>query len=137
MSLALGSASRLKPELWLAEAVSKFEADLSGEQKASFRNSRSQVAASPPNTNDVIRLTAEIDRQSTKPGGRCFGPRFMNMLQAVQQYAALGDIIIGGSQNMIACSVWTIVRTSILVGITRIMGSEMSPSLYPVTFDSP
>jgi hypothetical protein len=45
-----------------------------------------------------MRLTAEIDRQASgKVGGRCFGPRLINFLQAVQQYAALGDIVVGGA----------------------------------------
>jgi hypothetical protein len=37
MSGALANASRLKPEIRLAQAVSQFEADLSSEQKATFR----------------------------------------------------------------------------------------------------
>lgn len=63
-----------------------------------------------------MRLTAEIDRHTGKiVGGRCFGPRFTNVLQAVQQFAALGDIVVGGSQNIIACGVWSLVRTTLLV----------------------
>ncbi|KAF2179093.1 hypothetical protein K469DRAFT_674764, partial [Zopfia rhizophila CBS 207.26] len=46
---------------------------------------------------------------------RCFGPRLTNFLQAVQQYAALGDVIVGGSQNVIACGVWSLVRMSLLL----------------------
>jgi ankyrin repeat domain-containing protein 50 len=37
MSSVLANASRLKPEIRLAQAVSQFEADLSNEQKTSFR----------------------------------------------------------------------------------------------------
>lgn len=63
-----------------------------------------------------MRLTAEIDRQiSRKAGGRCLGPRFTNFLQGVQQFAALGDVVVGGSQNMVACGVWSLVRMSLLV----------------------
>ena len=119
MSTALANASRLKPEIRLAQAVSQFEADLPTEEKARFCTYRSQSRDSPPETSDVMRLTAEIDRQASgKIGrGRCFGPRLTNFLQAVQQFAALGDIIVGGSQNLIACGVWTIVRMSLLVGL--------------------
>lgn len=116
MSQALATASRLKPEIRLAQAVSEFEADLSAEQKAAFRTNRSRSLASPPSTQDVMRLTAEIDRASGK-GGRCLGPRLTNVLQAIQRFAALGDIIIGGSQNLVACGVWTIVRMSLLVSL--------------------
>jgi hypothetical protein len=98
MSVVMSNVSRLKPEIRLAQAVSQFEADLSSEQKATFRTYKSQSRDSPPNPSDVMRLTAEIDRHaSRKVGrGRCFGPRLTNFLQAVQQFASLGDIIVGG-----------------------------------------
>ncbi|KAI3328863.1 hypothetical protein HD806DRAFT_519243 [Xylariaceae sp. AK1471] len=111
----LASASRLKPEIRLAQAVSQFEADLSNEQKTAFRTYRSQSLDSSPDPSDVMRLTAEIDhRASAKVGNRCFGPRFTNFLQGVQQFAALGDVVVGGSQNLIACGVWSLVRMSLL-----------------------
>ncbi|OBT64449.1 hypothetical protein VE03_05766 [Pseudogymnoascus sp. 23342-1-I1] len=111
MSIVLSNSSRLKPELRLAQAVSQFEADLSSEQKATFRSYRTQLQDSPPDPSDVMRLTAEFDRlaSNTISRGRCFGPRLTNFLQAVQQFAALGDIILGGSQNMLACGVWSLL----------------------------
>ena len=117
MSVLLANISRLKPEIRLAQAVSQFEADLSSEQKTTFRTYRSQSCDSPPDPKDVMQLTAEIDRQASgKVGGRCFGPRLINFLQAVQQYAALGDIVVGGAQSIIAAGVWSLVRMSLLVG---------------------
>jgi ankyrin repeat domain-containing protein 50 len=116
MSNALASASRLKPDIRLAQAVSQFEADLSSEQKTAFRTYRSQLQNSPPDQSDVMRLTSEIDKTSgIIAGRRCFGPRITSFLHAVQQFAALGDVIVGGSQNIIACGVWTLVRMSLLV----------------------
>jgi len=117
MSAIIKSVSSLKPEIRLAQAVSQFEADLSDEQKAAFRNYRSQSVKSPPGPSDVMRLTAEIDRRQYGKIGRCFGPRFTNFLQGVQQFAALGDVIVGGSQNIIACGIWSLVRMSLLVSI--------------------
>ncbi|KAI9760034.1 MAG: hypothetical protein M1840_002750, partial [Geoglossum simile] len=116
MSALLANISRLKPEIRLAQAVSQFEADLSSEQKNTFRTHRSQSRDSPPDLSDVMRLTAEIDREASGNvgGRRCFGPRMTNFLQAVQQFAALGDVIVGGSQNIIACGVWSLVRMSLL-----------------------
>lgn len=112
MSNVLTTASRLKPEIRLAQAVSQFEADLSDEQKSTFRTLKSKS----PSPDDVMRLTADIDRQANnKPGGRCFGPRFTNFLQGVQHFAALADVVVGGSQNIIACGVWSLVRMSLLV----------------------
>jgi len=117
MSAALAAAGRLKPEVRLAQAVSLFEADLSGQQKASFRTYKAQALNSPPTTTDVMHLTAELDRKVSEKARslRCFGPRLTNVLQAVQQFAALGDIIIGGSQNLVACGVWALVRMTLLV----------------------
>ncbi|OCK75162.1 hypothetical protein K432DRAFT_467098, partial [Lepidopterella palustris CBS 459.81] len=116
MSGILESVSRLKPEIRLAQAVSEFEKDLSSEQRTAFRTYRSQSLCTPPDSSNVMQLTAEIDRRASgKVGGRCFGPRFTNVLQAVQQFAALGDVIVGGSQNIIACGVWSLVRMSLLL----------------------
>jgi len=116
MSKALARAGSLSPEIRLAQAVSEFEADLSSEQKSAFRTLKSQTLLATPTPSDVMRLTAEVDRHmSNKFSSRCFGPRFTNFLQAVQQFAALGDVVVGGSQNLIACGVWSSVRMSILV----------------------
>ncbi|KAL8400658.1 hypothetical protein RB594_000889 [Gaeumannomyces avenae] len=109
-------AAPLKPEIRLAQKVSEFEAALSDEQKATFRSYRSQARASPPDAGDIIRLTAEVDRRAAGRGyrGRCFGPRFSNILQTTQQFAALGDAVVGASQNTIACGIWSVVKSTLL-----------------------
>ncbi|KAJ5770531.1 uncharacterized protein N7511_002582 [Penicillium nucicola] len=112
MSAALIVGHSLKPEVRLAQAVSQFEAELSDEHKPSFRSLRSKTIGSPPSIQDVMQLTAEIDRASEKRR-RCLGPRLTNVLQATQQFAALGDVLVGGSQNILACGVWTAVRLSL------------------------
>ena len=114
MSLTLFTAAPLKPEIRLAQAVSQFEACLSDGQKVAFRNQRTQSLKSPPSTQDVMRVTAEIDI-SQKAGGRCFGPRFTKFLHGAQQFAALGDVVVGSSQSVIACGVWSVLRTCLLV----------------------
>ncbi|KAL8300792.1 hypothetical protein RB593_010240 [Gaeumannomyces tritici] len=117
MSFALANAAPLKPDIRLAQAVSEFEAALSDEQKATFRSYGSQARASPPNAGDIARLTAEVDLRAARGGhrGRCFGPRFSNILETIQQFAALGDTVVGGSQNIIACGVWSLVRMTLLL----------------------
>ncbi|KAF2643096.1 hypothetical protein P280DRAFT_477941 [Massarina eburnea CBS 473.64] len=109
----VGQAGPLKPEIRLAQAVSHFESCLPSDRKPEFRNLKIQTLQSPPGPKDVMRLTGEMD-PSRKAGSRCFGPRFTNFLHGVQRFAALGDIIIGGSQNLVACGVWSVVRTSLL-----------------------
>ncbi|PZD35045.1 Arp, Ankyrin repeat protein [Pyrenophora tritici-repentis] len=115
MSSALAKASPLKPEIRLAQAISEFEAHLSHEQKSTFRTLRSQSLLTTPSPHDVMQLTAEVDRHTSKKfSSACFGPRFTNFLHGVQQFAALGDVVIGGSQNLLACGVWSLVRMSLL-----------------------
>jgi len=133
MSTILAIARPLKPQIRLAQAVSQFEADLSSEQKATLRTYKSQSRDSLPSQSNVMQLTAEIDRRvSGKVGGRCFGPRLTSFLQAVQQFAALGDIVIGGSQSLIACGVWSVVRMSLLVSVSYIAFVLISPNLFAV-----
>jgi len=122
MSTALMKAGRLKADIRLAQAISEFQKDLSTEQKTKFSTHQVQSQKQPPNIQDVMRLTAEIDRREVN-GGRCLGPRFTNFLQGVQQFASLGDVIMGGSQNIIACGVWSLVRLSLLVSISIPLGS--------------
>jgi hypothetical protein len=120
MSSILSIAGHLKPEIRLAKAVSQFEASLSDNQKVQFRNQRTQSLQSSPSTQDVMRITAEID-VSQKAGGRCFGPRFTKFLHGVQQFAALGDVVVGSSQNVVACGVWSVVRMCLLVSLSIVM----------------
>jgi hypothetical protein len=116
MFQALTKASSSKPESRLKQSIFEFEADLSIEQKSTFQTLRLRSISTAPNPHDVMRLTAEVDlRISKKFGSQCFGPRFTNFLHGVQQFAALGDVMVGGSQNLIACGVWSVVRMSLLV----------------------
>lgn len=108
-----------KAKLRLDQAISDFQKDLSGEQNAAFCISRDNFRTSPPGSPDVMRLIEEIDRTASSllKGGRCFGPRFTNILHAIQQFAALGDVIVGGSQNILACGVWSLVRMTLLTAV--------------------
>ncbi|PSN59074.1 hypothetical protein BS50DRAFT_641263 [Corynespora cassiicola Philippines] len=116
MSSVLAKALPLKTEIRLAQAVCEFKAHLSTEQKSTFRTWKSQSLSAAPSPSDVMRPTSKVDSQvSKKFGGRCFGPRFTNFLQGVQQFAALGDVVVGGSQNLVACGVWSLMRISLPV----------------------
>ncbi|XXH05855.1 hypothetical protein Hte_012295 [Hypoxylon texense] len=117
MALVLSHAGPLKPEVRLGQTIKEFEVALSEEQKAAFEAGRNHALSSPPIMRDVMQLTAEVDRQvraKNKGGYRCFGPRLTKILESVQQFVSVGDIIIGGSQNLIACGVWSIVRLTLL-----------------------
>ena len=114
MALVLSGAAQLKPEIRLAQALSEFEAILHEDQKAKFRAYKSQK---PPDAQDVMRLTAEIDRDSSRrrKTRQCVGPRLTNLLQAVQQFSTVVDLAIGGSQNLIASSIWGTLKMSLQV----------------------
>ncbi|KAJ6028021.1 NACHT domain protein [Penicillium herquei] len=121
MSQGLIHAPRLKPAIRLAQAVSEYEADLTRAQKEEFNYHRSHAREKPPSIQDVMQLTADIDeRLSSKIRGRCLGTRTTNFLQCVQQFTSLGDIIVGGTQNLVASGVWALVRTSLTVCIPPI-----------------
>ncbi|KAH7309878.1 hypothetical protein B0I35DRAFT_440755 [Stachybotrys elegans] len=122
MSTAVREAASLRADIRLEAAVLDFRRDLSPSQKIELDSNEAQWRKKPPTIQDVMRLTAQIDRQSARNSGnrRCFGPRLTNVLQSIQQFAALGDIVLGGSQNIIACSVWALVRMTLfsMVGMS-------------------
>lgn len=62
-----------------------------------------------------MRFTAQIDHHTSDKASRCLRPRFSSFLGSVRQFAALVYVVVGGSQNIIACGVWSLVRMSILV----------------------
>ncbi|KAF6829328.1 hypothetical protein CPLU01_07970 [Colletotrichum plurivorum] len=131
-SLILRSRSSLTPEMRLVKATSEFEAALTTVQKASFRNIRSKACTTPPTLKDVMELTAEIDCQARKKhkSSWSFGTRLTNMLQSVQQYAALGDVVVGGSQNLIACGVGAAVRMVLHMSIGYLSHLEKLSMLF-------
>lgn len=116
MSTALEKAARLKPDIRLAQAISEFQCDLTDNQKAAFLTHQTQAKQAHPQIKDVMQVTATIDRRRQK-GGRCLGPRFTNFLEGVQQFTTFGDVVVGGSQNIIACGVWSLVRLSLFVSV--------------------
>jgi hypothetical protein len=124
MSLTSLSSGQLGADVRLSHAVSEFEADLTSEQKLTFRKQCSEALEHPPKTSDIIHLMASIDSDASRPQNglqaRCVGPRLANVLEAIQQYASLGETIVGESHNLIACEVWALVETSLMVRTTHI-----------------
>lgn len=112
MALSLAKAAPLKPEIRLAQALSEFEAALPDDKKTKLRTYRGQL---PPNPTDVIRFTAEIDRDAgrNRRSRQCVGPRLTNILNAVQQFSTVVDPI--ASQSHIASAIWGTVKISLQV----------------------
>ncbi|KAI0114541.1 hypothetical protein GGR51DRAFT_504813 [Nemania sp. FL0031] len=113
---ALNWTSPLEPEVRLAQAVSEFGAILSGPHKVSFR---ALASRSPPSIADVIKLTEEVNLDGSRHHKSWipYGTRLVGILEKVQVLSQAGDVVIGGSQNLIASGVWGVVRLSLLVAI--------------------
>ncbi|KAG9186792.1 hypothetical protein G6011_09900 [Alternaria panax] len=118
MSLIVSQVAPLKPTIRLTKAIEDFVAILPDAQKDAFHRLRAQAIATPPTTEDVMKTTTEIDK-SQKAGERPLGPRFTKFLHGAQQFAAIGDVVVGSSQNVIACGVWTVVRMCLLAATNR------------------
>ena len=116
VSSAVGFTARLKPEIRLAQAISEFNASLENKnQRARFKNLQSQNLPSP---DDIIRFTEEINLDGARAhrSWRPYGTRLIAILERMRQFAPIGDVLVGGSQNLIACGVWAVVRLSLEVG---------------------
>jgi hypothetical protein len=123
---ALTKAAQLKPEARLGQAIVAFQKELSKDERRAFDSHRASAETSPPTRRDVMRVLSEVDKTSRVVAGRrCFGPRFTGILNAVQQFAALGDVVLGGSQNLMACSAWAVVRMTLLVSRIRTCSSRL------------
>jgi hypothetical protein len=114
MSLALENVARLKPNLRLAMAVSEYSASLDEPQRVEFKTLQT---LSPPLTRDILQLTEELNRD----GGRRshawkpWATRLVPALDMVQSFTKIGDLLMTGSQNMIASVVWASMKLTLQV----------------------
>ena len=116
MAIALRNAARLKPEIQLSLALQEFESILHEDQRAQFNIFKNE---SPPDASAPLTFTCLLDRRlEAQRGGRRLGSRAFNLLQGAQQFSAVLDAFIGGSQNLLASSVWGILKLSLQVSTT-------------------
>lgn len=90
-----------------------------GPAKQRFRELQVQLTAAAPSVTDVIKLTEELNREGVKRHASwqpAAGTRVGGFLRRPQQFAMSGDVLIGGSQNLIASGVWASVRAMLEVG---------------------
>ena len=99
----------------LVQAIKRFEAQLSPDQRKIY--TQNQDLKLRPGASDVSKLLGEVDRLvKAKHGTRsAFKPRLESVIMAVQKFASIGDVMVGGSQNLIASGVWSIARIALLV----------------------
>ncbi|KAK1773271.1 hypothetical protein QBC45DRAFT_340281 [Copromyces sp. CBS 386.78] len=110
------SPTQLSPELKLYQAVGEFAQALDGEKKQDFMRLQARCAGSPPTAFDVIRMTEKLNREGARRHAAWTpapGTRLGGFLGRIQKFAEAGDVLIGGTQSLIASGVWTAVRVSL------------------------
>lgn len=114
MALALSypNFASLRPEIELDQVLSEFEAILTEDQKTTLSTYRGQ---SPPSPTDVMRFTAEIDRNASRKSRQCVGTRMTNLLHSIQQFSTVRSLIVGTSQPYLASAIWGTVKISLQV----------------------
>ena len=108
---------QLKPEVRLGQAISQFSASLKDQDDNSHNRFQSLLKGPQPQPLDVAILVEEINQQAsqTHSAWKPYGTRVHGFLSQVQSLVTIGDVVIGGSQNVIACGVWATVRLSLFV----------------------
>lgn len=116
MSKQLALSGRLKPEARLGLKISEFAQSLDDERKKDFRSMQTTQGAQISG-HDVIKMTEEFNQEGTRRhrSWRQHGTNVGVFLSRIQTFASIGDVLIGGSQNLIAMGVWTAVRLSLTV----------------------
>lgn len=121
MSRALGlrnlpGREALKSEVRLGLEVSEFAQALGPEYRNKFRQLQ-QGSTTSFSASDVIKLTEELNRTESRlhKSRGINGTRVGGFLSRLQTFAGIGDVLIGGSQSLIASGVWCAVRVSIEV----------------------
>lgn len=125
-------ASRAPPtsQQQLDAAISSFELELKGspEDAARFMTLRSLGSPTP---NDVFHAVEAIVGKCTGKArrGRPMALGLTTFLERVQQFAPVGDVLVGGAQNMIASGVWAAIRLALEVGLLDFVPSVTSNML--------
>lgn len=95
---------------------SEFAQALDEDRKSEFRRMQSASNNSLSGL-DVIKVTEEINKDGERrhSAWRPYGTKVYSFLSRLQLFASVGDVMIGGSQNLIATGVWCAVRVSLMV----------------------
>ncbi|KAK8104792.1 uncharacterized protein PG998_011825 [Apiospora kogelbergensis] len=111
MSKALVFAGPLKPEVKLGVALSEFSQALDEKYRQRFVALRGS-SSEPLNPGEVIRVTEELNQEGARSHRtwRPYSTRLCAFLHRIQIFASIGDVCIGGAQNLIASGVWCAIR---------------------------
>jgi hypothetical protein len=116
VSKQLVLSGKLKPEARLGFAISEFTKNLDSNLSKEFRSMQNAQDARVSNR-DIIKMTEEINQQGARRhrSWRPHGTKVGGFLSRIQTFATIGDVLVGGSQNLIATGIWSAVRLSLTV----------------------
>lgn len=86
-----------------------FEAALQEYDPKLLARFRKLCRSKVPGLGDLVTTVDEIVDASTNghpTNNRTFATRFIKVLERVKEFAAIGDVFVGGAQNMIVSAVW-------------------------------
>lgn len=120
VSKQLALSGRLKPEARLGLAISEFAQILDSEHKRAFQSMQNAQNAQISGR-DIIKMTEEINQKGAHRhrSWRPHGTKVGGFLARIQTFATIGDVLVGGSQNLIATGVWSAVRLSLTVSRSK------------------
>jgi hypothetical protein len=67
---------------------------------------------------DIVTTVDEIVAAATKrhpTNDRKYATRFIRLFERIREFAIIGDVFVGGAQNMVVSGVWGSVRIAIEV----------------------
>ncbi|KAK1634524.1 hypothetical protein BDP81DRAFT_451718 [Colletotrichum phormii] len=116
----VATVGKLKPEIRLAQAISEFGVALQSREDDAHIRFKNLQTRSPPNATEVLRLTEEINSDGARRhrAWKPYATRLVNILDRIRQFAPVGDVLVGGAQNLLASGVWATVRMALEVSVS-------------------
>lgn len=111
MEVILSQLSKLKVQVCLSRAISVFYESLGTENKAIFNSYRDAAYTLVPSLGNIWQIVAEIDRKACK----LCGDWFKRVLEALQKFVTIVDVIVRSTQNMLAAGVWLVARLMVIM----------------------
>lgn len=108
----VAGAGRPSQKVRLSQALAEFSKLLSDEEAVDYQYG---VGTSSPTVEEILQLTRNIEEKA-KGQRNQYVTRFWNFLEMVRGITGVVDIIVGGSQSIIACSTWAVVKFTLQVG---------------------
>ncbi|KXH34003.1 major facilitator superfamily transporter [Colletotrichum simmondsii] len=98
----------------------KFSVSLKRHQDDSHIRFKNLQTRSPPTAMEVLQLTEEINRDGAHRhrSWRPNATRLVTVLERIRQFAPIGDVLVGGAQNLLASGVWATVRMTLEISLS-------------------